>query len=283
MFTPFVSFFAPISCSLCLFAPLFVVAMSERPVVRLRPPGRTPPHSRPCKECAPHSKDGRPTHSREIMAETEKDFDHAEGSAEEHASRSESLLREQHYEDAVLEAEMALDGLPFMARAALTRGRGLLYPALAKRDEGGVQPDKELLHEAGRAFMLASFLDSGCEEAEDELEKLQKLKEELAAEPAPVKDPAEAGELDVIIVGAGAAGIGTALMLTTTFGLDPSRVLLVERGEAVGETFRRWPAEMRFISPSFNQQGWTNSFDLNSVSHGTSLAYSLHREQPSGP
>ena len=216
------------------------------------------------------------------MAETEKDFDHAEGSAEEHASRSESLLREQHYEDAVLEAEMALDGLPFMARAALTRGRGLLYPALAKRDEGGVQPDKELLHEAGRAFMLASFLDSGCEEAEDELEKLQKLKEELAAEPAPVKDPAEAGELDVIIVGAGAAGIGTALMLTTTFGLDPSRVLLVERGEAVGETFRRWPAEMRFISPSFNQQGWTSSFDLNSIAHGTSPAYSLHAEHPSG-
>ena len=86
----------------------------------------------------------------------------------------------------------------------------------------------------------------------------------------------------MIIVGAGAAGVGTALMLTATFGLDPSRVLLIERGEAVGETFRRWPAEMRFISPSFNQQGWTNSFDLNSVSHGTSLAFSLHREHPSG-
>ena len=86
----------------------------------------------------------------------------------------------------------------------------------------------------------------------------------------------------MIIVGAGAAGVGTALMLTATFGLDPSRVLLIERGEAVGETFRRWPEEMRFISPSFNQQGWTNSFDLNSVSHGTSLAFSLHREHPSG-
>ena len=71
----------------------------------------------------------------------------------------------------------------------------------------------------------------------------------------------------MIIVGAGAAGVGTALMLTATFGLDPSRVLLIERGEAVGETFRRWPAEMRFISPSFNQQGWTKSFDLNSVAY----------------
>ena len=132
------------------------------------------------------------------MAETEADFDHTEGSAEEHASRSESLLKEGHHEDAVLEAEMALDGLPFMARAALTRGRGLLYPALAKRDAGGPPPDKELLHEAGRAFMLAQFLDSGCEEAEDEMEKLQKLKEELEAAPAPEADAAEAGELSPI-------------------------------------------------------------------------------------
>ena len=34
---------------------------------------------------------------------------------------------------------------------------------------------------------------------------------------------------DVIIVGAGAAGVGCAMMLTKTFGLDPSRVLLIER------------------------------------------------------
>jgi hypothetical protein len=71
-------------------------------------------------------------------------------------------------------------------------------------------------------------------------------------------------------------------MLTRTFGLEASRVLLIERGETVGETFRRWPAEMRFISPSFNQQGWTNSFDLNSIAYGTSPAYSLHAEHPSG-
>ena len=70
---------------------------------------------------------------------------------------------------------------------------------------------------------------------------------------------------DVIVVGAGAAGIGVAFSLTHTFGLDPSRVVLLERGEAVGASFRSWPAEMRFISPSFNQQGWTSSFDLNSV------------------
>ena len=89
-------------------------------------------------------------------------------------------------------------------------------------------------------------------------------------------------ELDVIVVGAGAAGVGTALMLTKNFGLDTSRVLLIERGEAVGETFRRWPKEMRFISPSFNMQGWTSSFDLNSVAFGTSPAYSLGEQHPTG-
>ena len=50
----------------------------------------------------------------------------------------------------------------------------------------------------------------------------------------------------------------------------------------VGESFRRWPKEMRFISPSFNQQGWTNSFDLNSVAFGTSPAYTLGTEHPTG-
>ena len=36
--------------------------------------------------------------------------------------------------------------------------------------------------------------------------------------------------LDVIIIGAGAAGIGCGSMLQNVFGLDPSRVLLLERG-----------------------------------------------------
>ena len=93
----------------------------------------------------------------------------------------------------------------------------------------------------------------------------------------------DAGDLlDVIVIGAGAAGIGTAHTLTNIFGLDASRVLLVDRGDAIGATFRLWPQEMRFISPSFNQQGWTKSFDLNSVAYGTSPAFSLHTQHPSG-
>ena len=81
---------------------------------------------------------------------------------------------------------------------------------------------------------------------------------------------------------AGASGVGCALMLTRIFGLDNMSVLLVERGESVGTSFKQWPEEMAFISPSFNQQGGTNSFDLNSIMHGTSPAYSLHAEHPTG-
>ena len=58
-------------------------------------------------------------------------------------------------------------------------------------------------------------------------------------------------QVDVVVVGAGAAGIGCAVSLTRAFGLDPSRVQLLERSDAVGASFRAWPEEMRFISPSF--------------------------------
>jgi len=89
-------------------------------------------------------------------------------------------------------------------------------------------------------------------------------------------------DVDVVVVGAGAAGIGCAVSLTRAFGLDPARVRLLERGDAVGASFRAWPEEMRFISPSFNQQGWTSSFDLNAVAQDTSPAYALHAQHPSG-
>ena len=89
-------------------------------------------------------------------------------------------------------------------------------------------------------------------------------------------------DADVVVVGAGASGVGCAVALTRAFGLDPSRVRLLERGDAIGESFRLWPEEMRFISPSFNQQGWTNSFDLNAVAQDTSPAYALHAQHPSG-
>lgn len=81
---------------------------------------------------------------------------------------------------------------------------------------------------------------------------------------------------DVIIVGAGASGMGVAIVLDK-IGID---YLILER-DTVGASFRKWPKETRFISPSF-----TGNFfgmpDLNAISPETSPAYNLLTEHPSG-
>lgn len=85
------------------------------------------------------------------------------------------------------------------------------------------------------------------------------------------------GRRDVIVVGAGAAGIGIATALRHA-GIDDLEI--VDR-HGVGASFERWPKEMRFITPSFP----TNSIgmlDLNSIAIGTSPAFSLHVEHPTG-
>lgn len=83
--------------------------------------------------------------------------------------------------------------------------------------------------------------------------------------------------LDAIIIGAGAAGIGVGVALKHA-GIENFTIL--DRFE-VGASFRRWPAETRFITPSFP----TNSIgmlDLNSVAIGVSPAFSLGVEHPNG-
>jgi len=82
---------------------------------------------------------------------------------------------------------------------------------------------------------------------------------------------------DVVIVGAGAAGVGVAVALQHA-GVDD--VVLLDRN-TVGASFDAWPAETRFITPSFP----TNSIgmlDLNAVALGTSPAVSLRAEHPTG-
>ena len=54
--------------------------------------------------------------------------------------------------------------------------------------------------------------------------------------------------IEVLIVGAGPAGIGCALALRRAGIQD---VLVLEAGE-VGTSFRRWPEQMRLITPSFH-------------------------------
>ena len=79
-----------------------------------------------------------------------------------------------------------------------------------------------------------------------------------------------------IIVGAGAAGIGIARALQEV-GVP---FLIIERHE-IGGTFRRWPREMRFITPSFPSNSF-GTLDLNSIAIGTSPAFTLECEHPTG-
>ena len=82
---------------------------------------------------------------------------------------------------------------------------------------------------------------------------------------------------DVIIVGGGAAGIGVAIPLLHA-GVE--NFVVLER-HTVGASFAGWPAETRFITPSFPSNS-IGMLDLNSIAIGVSPAYSLSVEHPTG-
>lgn len=83
--------------------------------------------------------------------------------------------------------------------------------------------------------------------------------------------------IDVAIVGAGPAGLGVALMLARLPGI---RLVVLEAGE-VGESFRRWPEQTRFITPSFHSNPFGLA-DLNAISEASSPAIFSGTEHPSG-
>ncbi len=82
---------------------------------------------------------------------------------------------------------------------------------------------------------------------------------------------------DVVVIGGGAAGVGVAIALRHA-GVE--NFVVLER-HSVGASFDAWPAETRFITPSFA----TNSIgmlDLNSIAIGVSPAFNLQVEHPTG-
>ena len=85
-------------------------------------------------------------------------------------------------------------------------------------------------------------------------------------------------KLDVVIVGAGAAGIGMALELKKIGGL---KYIVLER-DRIGESFRRWPAQTRFITPSFNSNPYGMA-DLNAIDSISSPAIFAGSEHLTGP
>ena len=82
---------------------------------------------------------------------------------------------------------------------------------------------------------------------------------------------------DVIIVGAGAAGIGVAISIAHS-GIE--NFLIMDR-KGVGSSFAAWPAETRFITPSFPSNS-IGMLDLNSVAIGVSPAFNMRIEHPTG-
>ena len=84
-------------------------------------------------------------------------------------------------------------------------------------------------------------------------------------------------EFDVIVVGAGAAGIGVGITLENV-GIE--NFLFVDR-DTVGSSFTSWPDETRFITPSFPSNS-IGMLDLNSIAIGISPAFSMKVEHPNG-
>lgn len=90
--------------------------------------------------------------------------------------------------------------------------------------------------------------------------------------------PTEPQILDALVVGAGPAGVGTALALAAVEHLAFG---VLERGR-IGQTFLDWPAEQTFLTPSFTGNGF-GATDLNAVHPETSPAFSLGVDYPTGP
>lgn len=83
---------------------------------------------------------------------------------------------------------------------------------------------------------------------------------------------------DVVIIGAGPAGVGLAVLLKK-IGIDD--VVILEADTMVGATFRKWPRKMRFITPSFNGNDF-GAYDLNSIAPETSPGHLFRKEHLSG-
>lgn len=82
----------------------------------------------------------------------------------------------------------------------------------------------------------------------------------------------------IIIIGAGAAGIGFGAALKR---YDINDFLILEQG-TVGDSFLKWPRTTQFITPSFTTNGFGFP-DINAVVPNTSPAFSFNKEHLSGP
>ena len=83
-------------------------------------------------------------------------------------------------------------------------------------------------------------------------------------------------DYDVIIVGAGPAGIGVASLLSQS---DLNHLIL-DKSE-IGNSFLDWPKNMEMITPSFPSNAF-GQMDLNSIFESTSPAFAFNKEHLTG-
>ncbi|MEM6523261.1 MAG: NAD(P)/FAD-dependent oxidoreductase [Bacteroidota bacterium] len=83
-------------------------------------------------------------------------------------------------------------------------------------------------------------------------------------------------KVDVIVVGAGPAGLGVSVLLKK-LGID---FIILEKDD-IGSSFKKWPKETKFISPSFTGNFFKMT-DLNAITPDSSPALSQLTEHPTG-
>jgi len=84
-------------------------------------------------------------------------------------------------------------------------------------------------------------------------------------------------EINVLIIGAGPAGIGCAAALQRC-GIE--NVLILDKS-GVGASFEAWPKQMKLLTPSFHSNPF-GAVDLNAITPNTSPADYLHTQHPTG-
>ncbi|MGG4467945.1 NAD(P)/FAD-dependent oxidoreductase [Niallia sp. Man26] len=83
--------------------------------------------------------------------------------------------------------------------------------------------------------------------------------------------------MKLVIVGAGPSGIGLGILLKK---MNFEDFVILEK-EEIGASFRKWPKEMKLITPSFTGHGF-GMLDLNALTPETSPAFTFGKEHLTG-
>ncbi|WP_149360368.1 NAD(P)/FAD-dependent oxidoreductase [Lolliginicoccus suaedae] len=92
-----------------------------------------------------------------------------------------------------------------------------------------------------------------------------------------MSNPSLSPTVDALVIGAGPAGLGTALALQAVDGITYG----VLEQATIGHTFEQWPAAMNLLTPSFTGNAF-GAIDLNAIHPRTSPALLLQTDYPSG-